>query len=88
MTGNVRVRKSWDTSGGCCGGAAIAAIKKILRGHMVVLPVGIIVPDVTGISNPKWEALLIVAKKNVTESFASFHPSGVGLLGSTGANGR
>jgi hypothetical protein len=37
MTGNVRVRKSWDALSGCCCGAAIAEIKKILRGHMVVL---------------------------------------------------
>jgi hypothetical protein len=44
MAGNVRVRKSWDASGDCCGGAAVATNKKILRGHMIVLLPEIIVP--------------------------------------------
>jgi hypothetical protein len=38
--------------------------------------------------NPKWEKLLIDAKEIVAEVFAILSRSGVGLWGSTGANGR
>jgi hypothetical protein len=72
MTGNVRVRKSWDALGGCCCGAAIAEIKKILRGHMVVLLAGNYSPlKLEESQNPKWE-MFDCRKEIVAGLFAPF----------------